>query len=154
MSRQGDVLRGWLGLLDAVEATKKTLDTRLRDQFGVSLSGFDVLAALESADPDGLRAGALTRRLRVSDGATSQVAATLEKLGLIVRERAPSDRRAVVIRLTREGRSRFRAMARAHHRWLQDAFRALDSDSLADLSKLVGAIDPASLAQPRSRERI
>mgnify|MGYP001409117360 CR=1 FL=1 len=152
MSREGDVLRGWLAMLEVTEHVKKRLDTRLREAFGVSLAGFDILAALHAAGGDGLRAGDLAKRLRVSDGATSQVAATLEKAGLIVREKAVTDRRVVVMSITPAGDAQFTAMARAHHGWLGHAFKGLSDKDIERLSALAAAIDPLSADDRKATE--
>ncbi|HOP20251.1 MAG TPA: hypothetical protein PK585_09235, partial [Amphiplicatus sp.] len=58
-----DAVRAWLQLLRIAGGLKKSMDARLRGRFGVSISRFDVMSALERAGADGLRAGELSQRL-------------------------------------------------------------------------------------------
>ncbi|QSR22065.1 MarR family winged helix-turn-helix transcriptional regulator [Hyphomonas sp. KY3] len=154
MSRQRDVLKTWLGMLEVTEAIKKRLDMQLRAQFGVSLSGFDILAALHAGDPKGLRAGVLSQKLRVSDGATTQLVATLEKTGLIARAKDENDGRVVLVRISEQGLTLFEDMARAHHAWLLEAFAALKLKDLNQIVSLIGTIDPHALIATKITESV
>jgi DNA-binding MarR family transcriptional regulator len=70
-------------------------------------SHLDVLATLRRAGaPYRLTAGELSRRCRVTPGATTQRVAALERLGLVERVREEPDRRTVHVRLTPRGRER------------------------------------------------
>ena len=124
MSGGRESLRAWLALLGAANAVKKAVDARLRERFGVTLARFDVMAALERAGAEGLRAGAL------SDGNTTQVTAPLLRDGLIERRASAEDGRVAIFRLTRKGRARFHEMAAAHRQWIAGAFAAADGDDV------------------------
>lgn len=150
MSDHREALRSWLELLNASSAIKKYTDTEFRAQFGLSISRFDVLAALDRAGPEGLRAGALSQRLMVTDGNTTQVTAPLIRDGLVKRRTCMEDARVAYFSLTKKGERLFAKMAVAHQGWIADLFAELSKPELAMLQKLLGKID---LAQAGRKSR-
>lgn len=73
-------------------------------RFGLDQSRLDVLGALRRAGtPYRLTAGELTRRCRVTPGATTQRVERLERGGYVERFRDPHDRRTVYVELTPGG---------------------------------------------------
>jgi len=74
---------------------------------GLEQSHLDVLATLRrSGAPFRLTAGELSRRCRVTAGATTQRVQAMEALGLVERVREEPDRRTVQVQLTRQGLAR------------------------------------------------
>lgn len=146
---QKEAVRAWLALLAASQGLKKAVDTGLRSRFGHSISRFDVLSALDRAGAEGLRAGALTERLMVSDGATTQVTAPLIREGLVRRVADPNDRRAAIFSLTSKGEKIFADMAAEHRQWIDDAFAALSPSQMKTLRRLLAQISPAAIARSR-----
>jgi DNA-binding MarR family transcriptional regulator len=74
---------------------------------GLEQSHLDVLAALRrSGPPYRLTAGELSRRCRVTAGATTQRVQAMEALGFVERVREEPDRRTVHVQLTPEGLAR------------------------------------------------
>lgn len=144
-----EALRAWLDLLAASQGLKKAVDTGLRARFGHSISRFDVLSVLDRAGAEGLRAGALTERLMVSDGATTQVTAPLIREGLVKRASDPKDGRVAIFSLTRKGEKIFADMAAEHREWIVDAFAALSPSQLKTLRRLIAGISPAAIARSR-----
>jgi DNA-binding MarR family transcriptional regulator len=71
------------------------------ERHGVSPAGFFLLRAL--VGDESLRAGDLARRLMISPATVTSVVTTLERNGHVERDRDPSDRRAVVVRITESG---------------------------------------------------
>lgn len=70
-------------------------------------SHLDVLVTLRlSGSPYRLSAGELSRRCRVTPGATTQRVQAMERLGLVARVREEPDRRTVHVQLTPEGSAR------------------------------------------------
>jgi len=143
MSDDKQALRAWLDLLSAANGIKKAVDARLRSRFGMSISRFDVLAALAHAGHPGLTAGALTSRLRVTEGNTTQVTAPLIKGGLVRRLACAQDRRVAILSLTKKGERLFAEMARENRQWVSEAFAGLSSSQIATLRDLIGALEPA-----------
>lgn len=149
MSDDREALRTWLDLLAVSQGLKKAVDTGLRSRFGHSISRFDVLSALERAGPEGLRAGALTERLMVSDGATTQVTAPLIRDGLVKRVVDRDDARVAIFTLTRKGERVFAEMAAEHRSWIDDAFAGLTPPQMKTLRRLLSQISPAAIARAR-----
>ena len=122
MSDNRDAVRAWLQMLSAANAMKKSIDARLRARFGVSLSRFDAMAALQRAGADGLRAGELSQALMVTEGNTTQLTASLARDGLIRRAASPGDARVAILHLTKKGELLFAEMAQEHRDWVAEVF--------------------------------
>lgn len=140
-----ETLRAWLDLLSVSSAFKKAIDTAFRRDFGLSISRFDVLSALDRAGREGLRAGDLSQRLLVTEGNVTQVTAPLIRDGLIKRAPCTEDRRAAVFTLTRKGEKLFAKMAEAHQAWVGEAFANLSPNQISSLRRLLGKIETPSL---------
>jgi DNA-binding MarR family transcriptional regulator len=140
-----DPLRAWLALLSASNAIKKDIDARMRRQFGLSISRFDVLAALDRAGEDGLTAGALSTHLKVTEGNTTQVTAPLVNDGLIRRRASADDGRVAIFQLTKKGEQVFFEMAKANRQWVAEALSPLTPTQISTLRTLLNALNhPAS----------
>lgn len=149
MSDARDPLRAWLSLLDVSNALRKSIDARMRERFGLSLSRFDVLAALDRAGQNGFNGGALSTHLKVTEGATTQVTTPLIAAGLVKRSTSPRDGRVAIFSLTAKGRKIFAAMAQANLLWVSEAFGELSPVQLQDLRRLLVAIKPLNTAAGR-----
>lgn len=147
-----DTLLAWLTLLNASNAIKKAIDAQLRASYGISISRFDVMSALERRDPEGLRAGELSRQLMVTEGNTTQVTAPLIRDGFVERRVSPKDARGVIFSLTPKGRELFNAMAREHKEWIHDAFADLSSSDLSQLRSLLDQLEP-DISKVETRKR-
>ena len=117
--RHKSALRLWLRLLGCVTAVEKELGARLRRRFDMSLARFDVLAQLDRA-PRGLTMSQLSSQVMVTNGNITSLVKGLEAAGLVTRVADARDRRIAVVTLTRAGKTRFRAMARAHEGWVAE----------------------------------
>jgi DNA-binding MarR family transcriptional regulator len=74
-------------------------------RFGIGRPEFDVLATLRrSGEPFALSPGALSASMMLSSGGTTARLDRLERAGLVERRPDPSDRRALLVRLTATGR--------------------------------------------------
>jgi DNA-binding MarR family transcriptional regulator len=149
MSDDRDALRAWLELLAAAGGLKKFMDAKFRDRFGLSISRFDVLATLDRAYPEGLRAGELSQRLRVTEGNITQVAAPLIRDGLVRRTHSEEDGRVAILNLTKKGRNLFADMAEEHRLWVANAFSGLSGEQLQTLRLLLGRLRRPPGAQTR-----
>lgn len=142
MTDDREALRTWLALITSTERLKKSVDTMLRSEFGVTLSRFDVLAALSRAGDDGLRAGALTQKLKVTDGNTTQVTAKLIADGLIRKVSDPADGRVVIFRITKKGARLFDKMAARNREFVSGAFSQLSAPQLRAMRDLLNKMTP------------
>jgi DNA-binding MarR family transcriptional regulator len=146
MSDDREPLRAWLDLLGTSTAIRKGVDARLRECFGLSLSRFDVLAALDRAGPEGLTGRGLSVHLKVTEGNTTQVTSPLVADGLVSRTVSAEDGRVAIFQLTARGRRLFARMAQENRRWIGAAFAALSPAEIAALRRLLAALKPPALA--------
>lgn len=99
---------------------------------------FDVLATLRRAGaPYALTPGQLLGELLVSSGTMTNRIDRLENRGLVVRSPAPADRRAVLVRLTSEGRSRVDAALQTLLDSETELLAPLGDDRSAQLAELL-----------------
>lgn len=97
-----------LEVLSRVSRLARHLDIARRDAFagrGVEAWEFDVLSALRrSGEPYQLTPGELLRQTLVTSGTMTNRLDRLAERGLITRQASPTDRRAVIVTLTPQGR--------------------------------------------------
>jgi len=110
-------IRIWLRLLSCAKLIENVLKSKLRADFGTSLSRFDVLAQLDRFE-HGLTMTELSRRLLVSNGAITGLVDKLVAEKLVLREPHATDKRTVIVQLTANGRVQFRKMALRHEEWV------------------------------------
>lgn len=148
MTNARDALLTWLALLTTTNTIKKAIDAQMRQRFGVSLSRFDVLAALDRAGSAGATAGELTAWLKVTEGNTTQVTAPLIAAGFVDRATSPMDGRIAIFRLTADGQRLFDRMAGENRTLVMDAFTDLSEDDVAGFRTLLeGLRDPTPSAK-------
>lgn len=143
-----DELRLWLRMLACTTLIEKQVRTRLREQFATTLPRFDLMAQLDR-EPDGLRMNELSRRMMVSNGNITGIAKQLEIEGLVERIAVDEDRRACLVKQTRQGRRRFREMAAAHESWIVSCLAGIDAAEAKRLYVLLGKL---KRAVPRLRQ--
>jgi DNA-binding MarR family transcriptional regulator len=131
-----DELRLWLRLFTCKELIESEVRRRLRDNFGVTLPRFDLMAQLERT-PKGMTLGELSRRMMVSNGNVTGLVDRLVEQGLINRRPSPKDRRAQIVSLTAQGRRAFRAMARTNGDWIGEIFADLSPNDIDILMRLL-----------------
>ena len=134
-----DALRLWLRLLTCTQLIEQRVRTQLRERFDTTLPRFDLMAQLERA-PAGLKMNELSRRMMVTGGNVTGITDQLETEGLVERCAVANDRRALLIRLTTNGKKAFAEMAQVHEGWIVDALAALSEREVATLHKLLGKV--------------
>lgn len=132
-----DELRLWLRLLTCTNLIEAAIRRRLRLEFDTTLPRFDLLAQLERAG-GGLTLGEISRRMMVSNGNVTGLAARLEAEGLIERRTSAADRRAQTLRLTPRGRREFARQSAAHEAWIAELLGELSATDRAALHRLLG----------------
>ena len=94
----------------------------------------------------------LSRRLMVTSGSVTGLADQLEREGLLQRQPVQGDRRATVLRLTAEGRTRFEAMAHEHEQWVGALFAHVPPQDRQSLYTALGRLrDGLKAAAPAPR---
>lgn len=151
LGRAKQSVRLWLRLLSAHNLIDQHIRRRLLAQFDCTLPQFDVLAELDHAgEPQTM--SQVSRNLMVTNGNLTGVVDRLERDGLVVREVAARDRRAMHLSLTAKGRERFRLMATEHERWLADLFADIDREQLDALTETIHQLRDTIRARITSRE--
>jgi len=117
-------LRLWLRLLTCTHLIEIQVRKALATQFKTTLPRFDLMAQLERA-PHGLQMGEISRRMLVTGGNVTGIVDQLERSGLIARTEDPADRRAYLVKLTKEGRRLFGQMAAEHETWVVKLFSGI-----------------------------
>jgi len=117
-------LRLWLRLLTCTNLVETHVRKALAKEFKTTLPRFDLMAQLERA-PHGLQMGELSRRMLVTGGNVTGIVDQLERGGLLVRTEHPADRRAYLVKLTKEGRRLFGQMAAEHETWIVKLFSGI-----------------------------
>jgi DNA-binding MarR family transcriptional regulator len=130
-------LKLWLRMLSCTVRVEDAIRSRLRTTFGITLPRFDLMAQLER-HPDGLRMGELSKRMMVTGGNVTGIAAQLEGEGLVVRVPDPQDGRAFMIMLTQAGRVAFGEMAAVHECWVAELFQDIPA---ADKARMIALLD-------------
>ena len=117
-------LRLWLRMLACTNLIEAHVRSRLRVNFQTTLPRFDLMSQLER-HPEGLKMGELSKRMMVTGGNVTGITDQLVAEGLVVREDNPKDRRAYIVKLTKEGRRVFRQWADEHEDWIVNLFDGL-----------------------------
>lgn len=134
-----EALRLWLRLYACTNLIEIRVRRRLQARFATTLPRFDLMAQLERV-PRGLRMSELSERLMVTGGNVTGLVDSLEDEGLVTRESDGADRRALRVKLTREGRRTFRAMAAEHERWIVAMFAGLPARDARALGEQLQAL--------------
>ena len=132
-------LRLWLRMLACTNLIEAHVRSQLRVKFQTTLPRFDLMSQLER-NPDGLKMGELSRRMMVTGGNVTGITDQLVSEGLVVREDNPKDRRAYIVKLTKEGRRVFREWADDHEDWIIRLFEGLGEKERGQLYALLAQL--------------
>ena len=132
-------LKLWLRMLSCTVRIETEIRTRLRNEFGITLPRFDLMAQLER-HPEGLRMGELSKRMMVTGGNITGIAEQLVQEKLVVRVPDKQDRRAYSVKLTASGRRAFSRMAAAHEEWITELLGGVSSGDKGKLIELLSQI--------------
>ncbi len=132
-------LRLWLRMLACTNLIEAYIRSQLRVNFQTTLPRFDLMSQLER-NPDGLKMGELSRRMMVTGGNVTGITDQLVAEGLVVREDNPQDRRAYIVKLTKEGRRVFREWADEHEDWIIRLFEGLGEKERDQLYALLAQL--------------
>ena len=126
-------LRLWIRLLRSTRYMESVLRVKLREKFSVTLSQFDVLAALSRSE-DGMIMSEVSKLLMVSNGNITGIVDRLTDDGLVIRSLRGGDRRTNFLRLTKKGQQKFDRMAQAHERWVNDLLQDFSAEEVGYLA--------------------
>ena len=121
-------------------AFKKMLKAFERDT-GVSAGKYFVLRML--AQQDGSSQGEVWHRFDVDPSRITRLAKSLEKEGLVRRERDPEDNRVVRMYLMQEGHRMIDEISGRHQRFERRVREAVSEEDLGELRRILGALTEA-----------
>ena len=130
----------WLLLLRTHTRLWDLAEAQMRDDHGLTMARYDVLAQLVNA---GGRLGLsdLASAIMLSQSGLSKLLDRMEQSGLVHRQPDPRDARSAFAVITPQGRSLARQARHGHHRFLQRTFGdVLDDRDLADLTRVMSRI--------------
>lgn len=132
----GDPLahRALEALLRAETSLRRSLSAELERE-GVTAAGFSVLVVLTTAGGS-LELRTLRRRLGLTKANATEIVATLEARGLVLRRRLEHDRRASAVDITGRGAQLAERLFPAHTERVSEAFGGLDETEKRDLADL------------------
>ena len=135
-----DLLRS---LCITTTAITRQIDADLVEEYDISLAWFDVMTALQRAGGS-LRVSELRTLLDEVPSSLSRRLDRMEEAGHVEREPTPSptDRRAVTVHLTRDGRSFWRDANVIYRRAVQRHFAVVVTDSdIHAMQRLLSKLD-------------
>lgn len=133
----------WIGLLETHKRLTRALDAELEAQFGLSLSGVEVLGRLAAAQGRCLRLSALAGETGLSLSRISRIVDTLEARELVERRSTDSDARAVEAHLLQAGLNLVREAQSSHFESVQKRFFAqLSQTEIEMLAGVFGRFAP------------
>jgi len=114
----------------ATQAMQRQIDADLVEEFGISLAWFEVMAALQRVGGS-MRVSELCAELDDVPSSLSRRLDRMEEQGHVARDASPTltDRRAVSVQLTRDGRSFWRDANVVYRRSVQLNFAQVVTDS-------------------------
>jgi DNA-binding MarR family transcriptional regulator len=137
-----DRVAAWRDLQSVGAELERVIDEELTAEWEVPLGWFDVLAALQRVG-GAARPSDLAVELRLVRSSLSRRLDRLEEEGWVARRRPGSleDHRAVVVELTRRGRTLWREMNVTYRRAVQAHVASVLTDTdIADLRRILGKI--------------
>lgn len=112
----------WIGMLETHKRLTRALDAELEAEFGLSLSGVEVLGRLAAAENRNLRLSVLATETGLSLSRISRIVDTLEARELCERRSSATDARAVEAHLTDVGLQLVRKAQSSHFQSVQQRF--------------------------------
>ncbi len=134
-------LRAWQALLHAHHDVTRKLDAELRAQHGISFDAYDVLLRLARAPDHALRMTELAKRVMAPPSTLTRRVGRLVGQGLVERDRVSHDSRAMLARLTPNGRQVLRRAAQTHLRGIREHYTGrLTERQLRDVASALEVI--------------
>jgi DNA-binding MarR family transcriptional regulator len=133
----------WIGMLETHKRLTRALDAELESEFGLSLSGVEVLGRLAAAENRNLRLSILAGACGLSLSRISRIVDTLEARKLVERRASADDARAVEAHLLAAGLDLVRKAQSSHFESVQQRFFAhLSHAEIETLAGVFGRFAP------------
>src|SRR4051794_18772923 len=133
----------WIGMLETHKQLTRAMEAELEAEFGLSLSGVEVLGRLAASDGRNLRLSVLAGECGLSLSRVSRIIDTLESRKLVERRAAADDARAVEAHLLAVGLDLVRKAQATHFASVQERFFAqLSPAEIETLAGVFGRFAP------------
>jgi DNA-binding MarR family transcriptional regulator len=133
----------WIGMLETHKKITRALEAELEAEFGLSLSGVEVLGRLAAAADRNLRLSVLASECGLSLSRISRITDTLELRKLVERRSSAADARAVEAHLLDAGLELVRAAQSRHFESVQQRFfEQLTPGEIKTLAEVFGRFAP------------
>jgi len=143
-SESGPAQQAWSRLLRAAAATKRELAAELQEAHGISITAYEALHVLSTAEDQQLKRGVLAERLALTPSGVTRLLEGLEQAGLVEKAACATDLRVSYARLTDAGRERLRAASCGHTGSIRALFeRHLAPGEVEQLAELLGRLPGA-----------
>ncbi len=129
--------RAFLGLLKASMVLKSVLVRQMRS-YGITPPAFGVMSLLETVSGGTLRMHEIGKRTWVTPANVTGVVDTLERNGLVSRNRHSRDRRVIMVALTAKGRRHLGRILPRHFGFVRGLFARLSPREMVTLLRLLG----------------
>ena len=141
--------RAWRGLLRMTSQLNARMNRQLLQDYGVSLTDYEVLVVLSEAPEGRLRVFEVADALAWEQSRVSHQLARMQRRGLIAREGCASDARGAFAVLTEAGRAAIERAAPAHVETVRQlVFDGLTHDQLIALTEITTRVLDRLAATP------
>ena len=133
--------QAWRGLLQMTSQLNARMNRQLQDEYGLSLTDYDVLVVLSEAPAGRCRVFEIADTLAWEQSRVSHHLARMQRRGLVSREECQSDARGAFVVLTPAGRDAIERAAPAHVETVRQlVFDGLGPDQLAALTAITSRV--------------
>jgi len=133
--------RAWRGLLRMTSQLNARMNRQLLQDYGISLTDYEVLVVLSEASQGRLRVFEIADALAWEQSRVSHQLARMQRRGLIAREDCASDARGAFAVLTEVGRAAIERAAPAHVETVRQlVFDGLTQDQLTTLTEVTSRV--------------
>jgi DNA-binding MarR family transcriptional regulator len=133
----------WIGMLETHKRLTRSLEAELEAEFGLSLSGAEVLGRLAAAEGRQLRLSVLAGECGLSLSRISRIVDSLEARKLVERRSCADDARAVEAHLLSDGLDLVRKAQASHFASVQQRFfEQLNEDEIRTLASVFARFAP------------
>ena len=151
-NRHSDGLKLCIELIRCTSQLDRIIDKNLRQQFGQSISRFDLLAQLHREGNKGLTVGELGQRLISAKGNITGLINRMIKDELLTKASNKIDKRSFQITISTKGQHLFKEMADNHGKWIYELFGEISTENMSNMTSLLGDIrSPLSQSQLRDQ---
>jgi DNA-binding MarR family transcriptional regulator len=135
----------WIGMLETHKKLTRALEAELEAEYGLSLSGVEVLGRLAAAQARNLRLSVLASECGLSLSRISRIIDTLETRKLVERRSSAEDARAVEAHLLDTGLELVRRAQSTHFESVQQRFfDQLNPAEIQTLADVFGRFAPGA----------